>query len=350
MTFIPQRDVPLAPFTSLKLGGPARYFAAARERATLMAAITWAERARLALGILGDGSNLVVSDAGFSGLVVRIETRGIALRDDGKIVQLRAEAGEPWQAVVNFALQHDLAGLECLSGIPGCAGATPIQNVGAYGQEVADTLCEVEVLDRRSRSVQRLTPSACEFGYRDSRFKREPTRFIVLSVCFALRKGAPPTLSYPELAAALAGETPSLRSVAATVERLRAQKSMLRNEHDVNGRSAGSFFKNPIVSNETAERVIAFCVSRGLVRQRAEVPCFPAPGHHTKLSAAFLLERAGFQKGQTFGAVGISSKHALCLVHHGGGTTRELLALATQMQQRVETLFGIQLVQEPVLW
>lgn len=352
MTFVPGRDVALAPLTSLQLGGKARYFAAIHERAQLIEALRWAEQEELPVAILGGGSNLVISDGGFLGLVLHMQTRGLTLTAEShELVLLRAQAGEPWQAVVDCALDHDLAGVECLTGIPGSAGATPIQNVGAYGQEVGDTLREVEVLDRSTLTEHTLSRDDCQLAYRDSRLKREPERFVVLSVTFALRKHGAPTVRYGELSQALQSQPhPSLQQVAATVRQLRAAKSMLLDPHDENGRSAGSFFKNPIVPSSEADRVARTCVTLGLLRNTEELPRFAASEGQTKLSAGFLIERAGITKGLRRGAVGVSTKHALCLVHHGGGSTRELLALADQIRTAVRERFAIILELEPVCW
>ena len=351
MTLHLDRDRALAPLTSLKLGGPARHFVEARTRADIAAALRWAADADERVAILGGGSNLVVGDAGFPGLVVQVATRGIQLVEAGADTLLHAEAGEPWQAVVDTALAHQLAGLECLTGIPGSAGATPIQNVGAYGQEVSDTLLEVEVLERASGRTLTLPGDACGFAYRDSLFRRQPDRYVVLRVTFRLEKFGAPTLRYPELSRALAAQpNPSLAEVAKVVWTLRKAKSMILDPRDVNGRNAGSFFKNPIVSEREAARVREACVSQGLVAEEREVPCFAAGAGQVKLAAGFLIEHAGVQRGMRRGAVGVSTRHALCLVHHGGGQTRDLLEFAAEIQDKVQQRFGLRLELEPVCW
>jgi UDP-N-acetylmuramate dehydrogenase len=339
----------LAPLTTLGLGGPARHFVEVHERDVLSEALRWAEQAGEQVAILGGGSNLVVADAGFPGLVVRMATRGIELeRDSGT---LTVQAGEPWEDVVGLALDEELAGLECLTGIPGLAGATPIQNVGAYGQEVSDTLEAVEVLERATLRASWLRADECAFGYRDSRFKHEPERFVVLAARFRLRPGGAPTVRYPELSRALSGwSAPSLREVADTVRALRRSKSMVLDPADDNFRSAGSFFMNPIVTEAEAERVRARAVELGVVRAASEVPSFAAGPGMVKLAAGWLIERAGIHKGLRRAAVGVSSKHALALVHHGGGTTSELLALAGDIRDQVERSFGVTLHIEPVRW
>jgi len=343
-----ENHVPLAPLTTLELGGPARFFVRADSEAAVAEALLWAKGRGLPVFVLGGGSNLVVADAGFEGLVLQVAPPGLTFHVAGDEVLVEAGAGQPWDALVDEAVRQDLAGVECLAGIPGLVGATPIQNVGAYGQEVSQTIRRVRVLDRKSLQVGDLDPADCGFGYRDSAFKRAPDRLVVLAVTFALRPGGAPTLRYPELRAALAGEA-SLSVVRDTVRRLRAAKSMLLVPGDENRRSAGSFFMNPIVAPEEAERVVALAVSEGLVKEAAQVPRFPATGGQVKLAAGWLIERAGIAKGFRQGPVGISSRHALALVHHGAGTTADLLALARHVRDAVAARFGVRLVPEPVL-
>ena len=339
--------VPLAPFTTLELGGPARHFADAADEAALVEALRWADDRELPVALLGGGSNVVVSDAGFDGLVVRIATRGLLFETSGGDATVTAAAGEPWDALVAEAVGRGLGGLECLSGIPGLVGATPIQNVGAYGQEVAETIRSVRVLERSSWQTRSLSPEACGFGYRDSNFKREPTRFVVLAVTFGLRPGAAPVLRYRELAESLAGTSeapPTLAEARATVLALRAKKSMLVTAGDPNRRSVGSFFTNPVVEAAEAEAVAARAGDDG-----ATMPRWPAADGRgrVKLSAGWLIERAGIAKGLRRGPVGVSSAHALALVHQGGGTTAALLALAREIRDTVRVRFGVTLVPEP---
>jgi UDP-N-acetylmuramate dehydrogenase len=301
--------------------------------------------------VLGGGSNVVVSDAGFPGLVIRVALRGVAFETAGDRVHARVAAGEPWDGVVAETVRRGLAGLECLSGIPGLAGATPIQNVGAYGQDVAETIVSVRAVDRQTLDVVELSAAACGFGYRDSAFKHAPDRWLVLGVTFALRADGIPTVRYPELAKALAARTgaPTLASVRDTVIALRRAKSMVIDPADPNRRSVGSFFMNPVVSTTEADRVVAQLLAEGTVADAAAVPRFPAGAGEVKLSAAWLIERAGLTRGLRAGAVGISSGHTLALVHHGGGTTSELLALADHVRDTVERRFGVRLQREPVL-
>jgi UDP-N-acetylmuramate dehydrogenase len=344
-------DVPLAPLTTLELGGPARFFAEVAAEDDLLEAVAFAERRGLPLFVLGGGSNLVVADAGFPGLVVRLTGRGIAFRPAGADMLCEVAAGEPWDDVVAAAIARGLAGLECLSGIPGSAGATPIQNVGAYGQEVSDTVRSVRALDRHRGAVIDLPAAACAFAYRDSAFKRDPHRHVVLRVTYALRPDGAPTIRYAELARALAAasSSPDLATVRATVLALRRHKSMVIDPADPNRRSVGSFFTNPIVPAALADQLVARALAEGLVSDPAAVPRYPAGAGQAKLAAGWLIERAGFARGLRRGPVGISSAHALSLVHHGGGRTTDLLALAREIRAGVEARFGIRLVPEPVI-
>jgi UDP-N-acetylmuramate dehydrogenase len=349
LPFAVSSDVPLAPLTTLELGGPARFLARAQTEAAVAEALRWGDGRGLPVFVLGGGSNLVVGDAGFEGLVLQMALPGLSFQTSGDEVLVEAGAGQPWDALVAEAVGRGLAGLECLSGIPGLVGATPIQNVGAYGQEVGETIRQVRVLDRRTLAVSTLGPEACAFGYRDSAFKRTPERHVVLGVTFALRPGGAPALRYPELRDALTGREPSLAEVRATVLALRRRKSMVIDAADENRRSAGSFFMNPVVPAAEGERVAGQAVREGLVQGPAEVPRFPLPDGQVKLAAGWLIERAGIARGLRQGAVGISSRHALALVHHGGGRTADLLALARHVRDTVAGRFGVRLVPEPTL-
>jgi UDP-N-acetylmuramate dehydrogenase len=346
-------DVALGPLTTLELGGPARWLLEAADEATAVSAVRWADEQGVPLLVLGGGSNVVVADAGFPGLVLRLATRGRRFAAaTGDRVLVDAAAGEPWDDLVSDAVARGLAGLECLAGIPGLAGATPIQNVGAYGQEVADTVHEVRAVDRASGAEVTLAPEECEFSYRDSVFKRRPHRYLVLGVTFALTPGGPPTVRYRELAQALAargGAAPDLAGTAATVRALRRTKSMLLDPDDPNRRSVGSFFMNPVLTAADAAAVIGRAVAAGIVGSPEEVPRFPAGPDRVKLAAGWLIEHAGLAKGLRRGAVGISSRHALALVHHGGGSTADLLALAREVRATVAARFGVALQPEPVL-
>jgi len=341
---------PLAPLTSLGLGGQAQYFVEAQTRAQLCAAVAYARSSGLGCYVLGGGSNVVVADAGVEGLVLRVATRGITRSPNDPSV-LEVEAGEPFENVVEAAIGWGLGGLECLAGIPGSTGATPVQNVGAYGQEVAETIEAVEVLERSTGSVSWLPNAACGFSYRDSALKHVPGRFVVLAVRFRLVPGAAPAPRYAELVRALAGNSaPTHRDIADAVRALRRTKSMLLDPADPNGKSVGSFFTNPIVSADQAHEVRRRAAYLAAPVDPAEVPAFSAPNGCVKLSAGWLIEHAGVRRGERFGQVGVSTAHALCLVHHGGGTTAELLGLAARIEAAVRHTFDVTLTREPVLW
>jgi UDP-N-acetylmuramate dehydrogenase len=351
-SLVVEADVALAPLTTLELGGSARHFVRAHDDAAVAQAVAWAGARGLPLVVLGGGSNTIVSDGGVEGLVLNIATRGVRFEDGGLVT---AAAGEPWDGLVAETVARGWAGLECLTGIPGLVGATPIQNVGAYGQEVAETIRAVQALDRRTGQMVTLSPDACAFGYRDSRFRHHPDDHVVLGVTFALRPGGPPSIRYHEVERALAArgvasgrEAPSLERVAATVRSLRAQKSMILDPGDPNRRSVGSFFTNPLLDPVAFEALAARAVAAGLVATPDQIPRFEAAGGRRKVPAAWLIERAGFTKGVRRGPVGISSAHALALVHHGGGTTSALLALAEEIRDAVRTRFAVELEREPV--
>jgi UDP-N-acetylmuramate dehydrogenase len=340
----PLAGVPLAPLCTLELGGAAAWLVEAGGDAEVIDALRWARDAGHPVTILGGGSNVVIADAGVPGLVLRVVPRGLELdRASGRVT---VAAGEPWDDVVSASVEASLAGLECLAGIPGLAGATPIQNVGAYGQEVAETIVSVRVLDRRTLEVTELPGADCDFSYRDSRFKREPARFVVLAVTFQLRPGGAPTVRYAELTRVLeerASSRASLGVVRETVIALRRAKSMVIDPADENRRSVGSFFTNPIVPADEAALVLARAADLGA----GDVPRWDVPGDHVKLAAGWLIERSGIHKGDRHGPVGISTRHALSLVHHGQGTTAALVTLARHVRTRVHTTFGLTLTPEP---
>ncbi len=339
-------DVPLAPLTTLELGGAARFLVEASSVDELVAVLEWAAPRSLPVALLGGGSNLVVSDEGFPGLVVRVGIAGLDVDRRGGEVVLRVGAGEVWDDVAERAVDRGWAGIECLSGIPGSAGATPIQNVGAYGQEVADVVRRVRVLDRWTSAVRELEAGACAFAYRSSRFKAEPGRFVVLEVELGLRAGGRPTILYPELEREV-GAGADLVAVRRAVLRLRRRKSMVLDVGDTNRRSVGSFFLNPVLGAAQLARLEARLAGAGPGIAPRDMPRFPAPGGEVKVSAAWLIEHSGFARGLRRGPVGISSRHTLALVHHGGGTTRQLLALAAEIRAGVAERFGVVLRPEP---
>jgi len=345
-----QENVSLAPLTTFKLGGPARYFVEAASIAEVEEAVAFSRSRDLPLFVLGGGSNLVVSDAGWPGLVLKIAIAGIDRRndsnDEGKIL-FDAGAGESWDRFVSHAVRSECAGVECLSGIPGSVGGTPVQNVGAYGQEVSDTIESALVLDLKDGQVRELCREACGFSYRSSIFNTsERGRFIVLRVTFALTPGGEPGIRYADLKRHFEGResAPSLAETREAVRHIRALKGMLIVPGDPDCQSAGSFFKNPIISEERHEDLKKRANERGLT-----LPSYPALDTKKKVSAAWLVERSGFAKGYGFGHVGISSKHALAIVNHGGATAAEVLVLQDQIQQRVEEIWGVRLEPEPVM-
>jgi len=340
-----QRHVPLAPFTTLELGGPANHFVRAEDESTLSGALRWAADEGISTAVLGGGSNLIVPDEGYDGLVIHMGITNVEFLDGGEV---KAGAGVPWETVVDGALSRGWAGLECLTGIPGSTGATPIQNVGAYGQEVAEVIAAVRVLRRGAMTFEELGPEECAFGYRDSWFKREPDRFIVCAVRFALRPNGAGTVRYAELEKSVRADA-TLSDIRRAVLDLRRRKSMVIDPADPNRRSAGSFFLNPIVAAGEADRVVEQAIRDNLVSDPSEVPRYAAGEGQVKLAAGWLIEKAGIAKGTRRGAFGVSTRHALALVHHGGGTTADLLAFADEIRTRVRDQFGINLEREPRL-
>ena len=341
-----RHDVPLAPYTSLELGGPAAFFLEASSIADAQEALGWARRRGVPLFILGGGSNVLVPDEGFDGLVLAVRWKAVTASPEGETLGLlRVAAGEVWDEVVARSVREGWQGLECLSGIPGLAGATVVQNVGAYGQEVSETVSSVDVIDSLDGSERRLSAAECAFGYRDSALKRLDGRFVVTAVTFRLQPNGVPTARYAELARALEGKPPGLASTRAVVLALRRSKSMVLDAADPNRRSVGSFFTNPVVPSSLGAQVVERAKALGL----GPVPQWPQPDGRVKLAAGWLVEHAGVERGLRRGSVGVSSAHALALVHHGGGTTAELLALAQWIRERVETVFGVTLEREAVL-
>jgi UDP-N-acetylmuramate dehydrogenase len=340
--------VPLAPLTTLGLGGLAARVDEAHDEAEVQACVSRCAADREPLAVVGGGSNLIVPDEGFPGTVLRSRDERIRVEPDGDAVRVRVGAGLDWGALVARACAEGWVGLECLAGIPGSVGAAPIQNIGAYGQEVGESIEAVRFLDRRSGALETWRADACAFGYRDSRFKREG-HAIVTEVWFRFPRGAASKpLRYAELTAALGvapGESAPLETVAATVVALRRKKGMVLDAADPDSRSAGSFFVNPILEAEPLEGFLARLDAEALARPTL----FSGPGTSKKVPAAWLIEKAGFTKGQSFGAFRISTKHALALVHTGGGSATELLAVAARIVDGVRDRFGITLEREPVL-
>jgi len=349
-----RESVPLAPHTTIGLGGPARYFCACATPAEVREALDFGRRRALPVQILGGGSNVIFADAGFPGLVANIAIGGVTFRalDEGE-VEVEAGAGVPWDTLVAESVARGLSGIECLSGIPGTVGGTPIQNVGAYGQEIADTLTEVDCLDRARLAPVTFARDGCGFGYRRSRFKgADRDRYVILAVRLRLRHGVRPVLRYPELAGAVARRggvdtahpARAIALVREAVLELRRGKSMVLDPADPNARSVGSFFLNPILAETAFAELVR---GRRAAGERAEVPAYPAASG-IKVSAAWLVEQAGYHRGFQRDGVGLSARHALALVNLGG-TTRSLLTLAEEIEGAVFARFGVRLEREAVV-
>ncbi|NUR67899.1 MAG: UDP-N-acetylmuramate dehydrogenase [Streptomyces sp.] len=342
-----RHDAPLAPLTTFRLGGPATRLVIASTDAEVIEAVREADDSGTPLLLIGGGSNLVIGDKGFDGTALLIATKGVEL--DG--TRLELAAGEVWTDAVARTVEAGLAGVECLAGIPGSAGATPIQNVGAYGQEVSATITHVIAYDRVARDTVTLTNADCAFSYRHSRFKADPDRYVVLRVRFELEDadGLSAPLKYAETARALGvepGDRVPLADARATVLKLRSGKGMVLDPDDHDTWSAGSFFTNPILTDAD------FSAFHARVKQHlgpdAEPPAYPAGAGHTKTSAAWLIDKAGFTKGYGTGPARISTKHTLALTNRGEATTEDLLALAREVVAGVHRTFGVTLVNEPV--
>ncbi len=345
----PADNAPLAPLTTLEVGGPAEHLVEAATDAEVADALRWARARGLPVSVLGGGSNVVVADGGIRGLVLRIASRGIDIERRHDRALLTAAAGEPWDDVVAAAVAERLAGLECLAGIPGTTGATPIQNVGAYGQEVAPVVDGVRVLHRLTFEERGLTAEECAFGYRTSALRRPDNPWIVLAVRFALRPDGPPTVAYDQVIERFQGPSaPSLGEVRDAVLELRRAKSMVIDDADPNRRSAGSFFVNPVVAREVAESVVERAWSLGVLPNGQRPPMHEVGEGRVKLSAAWLIEHAGFPRGAVRGRVGLSTNHALALVNHGGATAAELVAFGREVRRGVRSHLGVDLHPEPL--
>ena len=346
-----QENVPLAPLTTLGVGGPARFLIRVTEEKQVPEALEFAALGRWPVFVLGGGSNVLVSDRGFPGVVIQMALRGIQA---GNISsgEIEAAAGEEWDPFVAWCLTRNLAGIECLSGIPGTVGGTPVQNVGAYGQEVSATIRTVRAFDRNSSRFAELSNEDCGFSYRSSIFNRESRdRYIVLSVTFALSAGGSPCIRYADLERFFAGKTnlPALAEVREAVLKIRAAKGMVLTPGDPDNRSAGSFFKNPIVNEQAAQLVEDNARACGRLAKAESLPRYTAGEGMVKLPAAWLIERAGFSKGYGRGRAGLSGKHALAIVNRGGASASDIIDLMREIQSGVKTTFGIDLLPEPVL-
>jgi UDP-N-acetylmuramate dehydrogenase len=343
-------NISLAQLTTFKIGGPARYLVEAADVGEVQEAVTLARSRDLPLFVIGGGSNLLIADSGWPGLVLRIAISGVEQQpghnEEGKVI-FDVGAGESWDRFVSRAVVARCAGIECLSGIPGSVGGTPVQNVGAYGQEVSNMIVSVQVFDSHDDQIRELGREACQFGYRSSIFNTsERGRFIVLRVKFALTPEGKPHIEYADLKRHFAGrETmPDLAETREAVRHIRALKGMLIVPGDPDCLSAGSFFKNPILREAQHEELKRRAAARGL-----SVPSYPALETHKKVSAAWLVEHSGFAKGYGEGRTGISNKHALAIVNRGGATAAEVVTLKDAIQHRVEEIWGVRLEPEPVM-
>jgi UDP-N-acetylmuramate dehydrogenase len=348
-----QEMVPLAPLTTLQVGGSARYFAELKREDEVQDAVEFAKTRNLPLFVLGGGSNLVVADSGWPGLVLKISIGGISTpkpqESSGHAVLFSVGAGVNWDDFVAQTVVHNCSGVECLSGIPGSAGGTPVQNVGAYGQEVSETIESVRVFDLKTGRSVVLPKPACGFHYRSSIFSTtERGRYVILRVNYRLKRGGAPSLKYADLqkyfAERLAKKTlPSLAEVRDAVLAIRRSKGMLIVAGDEDCRSAGSFFKNPVLNEEQFKELAKRAESKGL-----EIPSYPALDAQRKVPAAWLVEHSGFSKGYVAGAVGISHKHALALINRGDAKASDIVGLKDEIQRGVREAWRILLVPEPV--
>lgn len=341
-----QENVPLAPLTTLGVGGPARFFVEAATAESVAEAVEFARSRQLPLFVLGGGSNLLVSDHGWNGMVLKPAIRGVERQENEGKILFDVGAGEDWDAFVAQTIEHGCGGVECLSGIPGSVGGTPVQNVGAYGQEVSETIVSIRVFDIAESRVREMAAAECEFAYRTSIFNSSQRgRHIVLRVTYALIPDGNPSLRYADLQKRFAGRgaTPTLVEVRDAVRAIRQSKGMLIKAGDPDSCSAGSFFKNPVLSASAYQDLVRRAAQRNL-----RVPSYPALSQQNKISAAWLVENSGFKKGYAKGRSAISSKHALALVNRGGALASELVALNEEIQSRVMQDWGIHLDPEPI--
>jgi UDP-N-acetylmuramate dehydrogenase len=325
------------------VGGPARWFYTAGRPDDIASAHRWCSEQNVPMFVLGGGSNVLVADEGFAGLVLHVRVMGVSMAADSGDTIVTAGAGEAWDPLVKTLVEQGLGGVECLSGIPGTVGGTPIQNVGAYGQEVASSIDRVVVFDRVRGEFGEIAAADCAFSYRMSRFKgADAARFVVCQVAFRVRPGRP-TVAYPDLATELENrriDTPGLRDVREAILAVRRRKGMVLDVQDPDTRSVGSFFMNPVVTTSVRERIAS--------ASGEHVPAFVAGADRVKIPAAWLIERSGFVKGRGDGSVGLSRKHPLAIVNRGGATTRDVVRFAARVKRAVVDWCGLWLRPEPV--
>jgi UDP-N-acetylmuramate dehydrogenase len=346
-----QQDISLSEYTTIKLGGNARYFVACRDETAIREALRFSREKALPVQVLGGGSNIIFLDEGFDGVVLKVDLRGIEIEERGdNDVFVTAKAGENWDEFVQFCVKSGLMGVESLSGIPGSVGATPIQNVGAYGYEMSDIIDSVTAIHRERLAVVEFSAEECEFGYRKSRFKgSDRDKFIITEVTYRLVRDKSPEIRYKALEERIrsSGKDITAQNIRDNVLKIRREKSMVYDPADPNACSVGSFFVNPILSMAEFEEFKRRCQQFFRNEIHLSIPFYLIEDRY-KIPAAWLIEKSGFGKGFCQGNVGISSKHCLALINCGG-TTTELLELANAIQEKVYINFGIQLKREAVV-
>lgn len=345
-----RENVPLAPLTTIKIGGKARFFVRATNEVEVIEAFRFAKENGFKIFILGGGSNILISDRGFDGLVLQIALKGISFvkKVENKIF-LRVGAGEDWDEFVKFCVEKNYAGIECLSGIPGLVGGTPIQNVGAYGQEVSETIVSVSVFDRKTQEVLEFTNQDCDFRYRQSVFNTsKKDRFIILSVTYCLTENGAPKLVYKDLQNFFEENNATLEETRRAVLQIRSSKSMVINEQDPNSRSIGSFFKNPILSNEDFIKLKNLSLEKEIIKNAEDIPLFEVDEENVKIPAAWLIEKSGFKKGFALGKAGLSENHTLAIINRGDASAADVINLKEKIQKKVQNIFGISLQPEPI--
>ena len=339
-----KENVSLAEYTTLGIGGKARFFFQAVQENEIIEVLRFADENTLKVFILGGGSNILIADEGFDGLVLQIALKGIYVEPAEKTF-VTASAGEDWDAFCEFCVARNLQGVECLSGIPGLVGGTPVQNVGGYGQEVSETIISVRVYDCLENRIVDLPNKDCGFAYRTSIFNSsQKNRYVVTAVTFALEPNGKPKIVYKDLREFFGDKTPGLQETRDAVIKIRAAKSMVIDRSDPNSKSAGSFFKNPIVTKEKYAEVAKCAADHGIEM----VPFFKADADNLKIPAAWLIENSGFHKGFSRGNAGISSRHTLAIINRGGATARDILELKNEIQARVKEIFNVELKPEPI--
>ena len=343
-----RENVSLASFTTLGVGGPARFFTSAFDENHVAQALFFARARSVPVFTLGGGSNIVVADAGFRGLVLKMEIPGIRQLDDGG--RVAAGAGVEWDAFVQYCVNRGLAGVEALSGIPGTVGGAPVQNIGAYGQEAGETITAVRAWDTHSDTFVELSRTECAFSYRSSVFNTsDAERYIILQTEFQFQPNGRPHVRYEELRKRFAGkDNPTLAEIRAAVMDIRKSKGMLTGPDESDLPSAGSFFRNPVISRDEFAVMEQKTRDVGIIASSETIPCFDALNGKVKLAAAWLIEHSGFYKGYSHGRAGISTKHALALVNRGGAAAWEIVSLMKLIEDRVAATFGVELHPEPV--